>query len=183
MLKAAAANDWLDGDAVAFGVSLRDGESVRRDIDGSDERIRNLMDPRIPLMSGVVQNQDSYMKGKIAQRWYYDRVGPALALLIDISLVYQFLGDDYALRDVVRLTVFALIAAGAWLKLGALLYEHRQQRQAKDGVRARQPKPEGSRQRPPPPSKSPEMPIWSFPATWAAWRARAAASRAATTGT
>ena len=52
----------------------------------------------------------------------------ALALLIDISLTYQFLGDDYALRDVVRLTVFALIAAGAWLKLGALIYEHRQQR-------------------------------------------------------
>jgi pyruvate-ferredoxin/flavodoxin oxidoreductase len=25
-------------------------------------------------MSGVVQNQDSYMKGKIAQRWYYDRI-------------------------------------------------------------------------------------------------------------
>jgi pyruvate-ferredoxin/flavodoxin oxidoreductase len=30
------------------------------------------------MMSGVVQNQDSYMKGKIAQRWYYDRIGPAL---------------------------------------------------------------------------------------------------------
>ena len=30
-------------------------------------------------MSGVVQNQDSYMKGKIAQRWYYDQVAPALA--------------------------------------------------------------------------------------------------------
>jgi pyruvate-ferredoxin/flavodoxin oxidoreductase len=29
-------------------------------------------------MSGVVQNQDSYMKGKIAQRWYYDRIEPAL---------------------------------------------------------------------------------------------------------
>src|ERR1051325_11706560 len=41
-------------------------------------RIRNLMDPQIPLMSGVVQNQDSYMKGKIAQRRYYDRVLPIL---------------------------------------------------------------------------------------------------------
>ena len=36
------------------------------------------MDPANPMMSGVVQNQDSYMKGKIAQRWYYDRVEPAL---------------------------------------------------------------------------------------------------------
>lgn len=47
----------------------------------------------------------------------------ALALLIDISLAYQAFGDNYALRDVVRLTVFALIAVGAWLKLGALAYE------------------------------------------------------------
>ena len=29
-------------------------------------------------MTGVVQNQDSYMKGKVAQRWYYDQVEPAL---------------------------------------------------------------------------------------------------------
>jgi pyruvate-ferredoxin/flavodoxin oxidoreductase len=40
--------------------------------------VRNLMDPQIPLMSGVVQNQDSYMKGKIAQRRFYDRVLPVL---------------------------------------------------------------------------------------------------------
>lgn len=47
----------------------------------------------------------------------------ALALLIDISLLYQWLGDDYALRDAVRLSVYALIAAGAWQKLYALLRE------------------------------------------------------------
>src|SRR5687767_9353005 len=41
-------------------------------------RLTNLMDPAHPVMSGVVQNQDSYMKGKIAQRWYYDRVESAL---------------------------------------------------------------------------------------------------------
>jgi pyruvate-ferredoxin/flavodoxin oxidoreductase len=43
------------------------------------EKLLNLMDPANPLMSGVVQNQDSYMKGKIAQRAYYQRVAPALA--------------------------------------------------------------------------------------------------------
>ena len=37
-------------------------------------RLRNLMDPAHPVMSGVVQNQDSYMKGKIAQRFFYDRI-------------------------------------------------------------------------------------------------------------
>ncbi len=42
------------------------------------EKLINLMDPANPLMSGVVQNQDSYMKGKIAQRWYYQKVEPAI---------------------------------------------------------------------------------------------------------
>src|SRR5262245_45408258 len=42
------------------------------------KNLLNLMDPANPMMSGVVQNQDSYMKGKIAQRWYYDRVMPSL---------------------------------------------------------------------------------------------------------
>lgn len=36
------------------------------------------MDPANPVMSGVVQNQDSYMKGKIAQRWYYEQCEPVL---------------------------------------------------------------------------------------------------------
>ncbi len=40
---------------------------------------RSLFDPNNPVMSGVVQNQDSYMKGKIAQRHFYDRVAPALS--------------------------------------------------------------------------------------------------------
>src|SRR5262249_55362532 len=41
---------------------------------GDPKKLVNLMDPANPIMSGVVQNQDSYMKGKIAQRWYYDRI-------------------------------------------------------------------------------------------------------------
>lgn len=47
----------------------------------------------------------------------------ALALLIDISLIYQWLGDDYALRDVVRFSVYVLILCGAWMQLGALVYQ------------------------------------------------------------
>jgi len=47
----------------------------------------------------------------------------ALALLIDISLLYNWLGDDYDLRDAVRLTVFGLIAVGSWLQFVALLKE------------------------------------------------------------
>ena len=42
------------------------------------ERLRNLFDPQHPMQSGVVQNQDSYMKGRIAQRFFYDRVKPSI---------------------------------------------------------------------------------------------------------
>lgn len=42
------------------------------------ERLRNLFDPQHPMQSGVVQNQDSYMKGRIAQRFFYDRVKPSV---------------------------------------------------------------------------------------------------------
>ena len=54
-------------------VRLPEPELMKLFVGHPSERIRNLMDPQIPLMSGVVQNQDSYMKGKIAQRRFYDR--------------------------------------------------------------------------------------------------------------
>src|ERR687886_908287 len=59
-------------------VRLPELEFMKEYVGDPREKLINLMDPANPLMSGVVQNQDSYMKGKIAQRWYYDRVGPAL---------------------------------------------------------------------------------------------------------
>jgi pyruvate-ferredoxin/flavodoxin oxidoreductase len=62
-------------------------------IGSPDEKLLNLFDPGNPLMSGVVQNQDSYMKGKIAQRWYYDKVEPALQEAFD--LFYEKTGRRY----------------------------------------------------------------------------------------
>src|ERR1700687_5138357 len=55
-------------------VRLPELEFMRQYIGSPNDKLINLMDPANPLMSGVVQNQDSYMKGKIAQRWYYDRI-------------------------------------------------------------------------------------------------------------
>lgn len=46
-----------------------------------------------------------------------------LALLVDIALLYKFFGDNYALRDAVRLTVYWMIFLGAWYKLAALVLE------------------------------------------------------------
>lgn len=62
--------------------------------------------------------------------WYRTPIGRALmtkavglALLVDISLLYNWLGDDYWGREAVRLTVFSLIFCGLWMQFGALLSE------------------------------------------------------------
>jgi len=59
-------------------VLLSEKEFMKEFVGNPSEKLMNLMDPSNPVMSGVVQNQDSYMKGKIAQREYYDKVYPAL---------------------------------------------------------------------------------------------------------
>ena len=56
-------------------VDLPEPEFMKEFVGPPDERMPCLMDPYRPVMSGVVQNQDSYMKGKVAQRFFTERVG------------------------------------------------------------------------------------------------------------
>jgi pyruvate-ferredoxin/flavodoxin oxidoreductase len=89
-------------------VRLLEPEMMKQFVGPPEAHVRNLMDPKIPLMSGVVQNQDSYMKGKVAQRRYYDRVLPALKRVFrefheltgrqyDVVIPYRLEDADYAL--------------------------------------------------------------------------------------
>ncbi len=55
-------------------VRLAEPELMKIFIDDPRSKLASLFDPDRPLMTGVVQNQDAYMKGKIAQRYYYDEV-------------------------------------------------------------------------------------------------------------
>jgi pyruvate-ferredoxin/flavodoxin oxidoreductase len=55
-------------------VLLPEDELLREFVGDPRERIRDLFDPAEALMTGVVQNQDSYMKGRIAQRDWYGRL-------------------------------------------------------------------------------------------------------------
>src|SRR6476661_7905964 len=64
-------------------VRLAEPELMKQFVGHPSERTRPLFDPRVPLMSGVVQNQDAYMKGKIAQRRWYDGVLPTLKAGMD----------------------------------------------------------------------------------------------------
>jgi len=59
-------------------VRLCEPEFMKEYVGDPRTKLLNLMDPSNPVMSGTVQNQDSYMKGKIAQRAYYEKVEPAL---------------------------------------------------------------------------------------------------------
>src|SRR5438552_3662370 len=59
-------------------VRLPEPDLMKMFVGHPTEGTRPLFDPRVPLMSGVVQNQDSYMKGKIAQRTWYDKLMPIL---------------------------------------------------------------------------------------------------------
>src|SRR6266403_3630601 len=88
-------------------VKLAEPELMRQFVGHPSERTRALFDPRVPLMSGVVQNQDSYMKGKIAQRRFYDRVLPTLKAVMDdysrltgrkydVVMPYRLEDADYA---------------------------------------------------------------------------------------
>src|SRR3972149_7044999 len=59
-------------------VLLPEDELLRTFVGDPRERLRDWFDPARALMTGVVQNQDSYMKGRIAQRGFTDRLAPVL---------------------------------------------------------------------------------------------------------
>ena len=61
-------------------VLLPEDELLRTYLGGPRERVRSYFDPADALMTGVVQNQDSYMKGRIGQRAFYHRLSEELRL-------------------------------------------------------------------------------------------------------
>ncbi len=76
---------------------LIEPEMMKEYIGNPSEKILNLMNPYEPIMSGVVQNQDAYMKGKIAQRQFYDKIPAALKNAMDEF--YKLTGRKYGLID------------------------------------------------------------------------------------
>jgi pyruvate-ferredoxin/flavodoxin oxidoreductase len=55
-------------------LAIPEDELLREFVGDPRERLLTWFDPERPLMTGVVQNQDSYMKGRIGQRAFYDRL-------------------------------------------------------------------------------------------------------------
>lgn len=82
-------------------VRLAEPELMRAYIGDPRTRLMNLFDPAQPLQTGVVQNQDAYMKGKIAQRAWYDAVPRHLQEAFEEF--HRLTGRHYGLIDAYRL--------------------------------------------------------------------------------
>jgi pyruvate-ferredoxin/flavodoxin oxidoreductase len=59
-------------------VKLPEDDLIKAYMKPAKDSLFNFLDPANPMMTGTVQNQDAYMKGKIAQRSYYRAMKPAL---------------------------------------------------------------------------------------------------------
>lgn len=97
-------------------VRLSEPEFMKDFVGNPKDRLINLMDPANPVMSGVVQNQDSYMKGKIAQRRWYDKCEPALQDAFDEF--YRKTGRRYGFVDAYRCedADFVIVGMGCYME-------------------------------------------------------------------
>src|SRR5881398_2679214 len=109
-------------------VRLIEPEFMKEYIGDPKEKLLNLMDTANPMMSGVVQNQDSYMKGKIAQRWYYDRVEPILDECFE--LFYQKTGRRYSFVEPYRCedAEFILVGLGCYMETAKVTVDYLRQK-------------------------------------------------------
>ncbi len=116
-------------------VLLPEPDLMKQYIGSPADKLRNLMNPSAPVMSGVVQNQDSYMKGKIAQRYFYDRVKPHLIKAMDEF--YDLTGRRYEMVEPYLMddAEYAIVTMGSMAETAAVTCDYlRQETGLKVGV-------------------------------------------------
>ena len=114
-------------------VRLPEADFMREYVGDPNEKLTNLMDPAAPVMSGVVQNQDSYMKGKIAQRTWYDQVAPALQDAFDEF--YRKTGRRYDFVDAYRCddAEYVLVGMGCYMETAQTTVDYLREKGVKAG--------------------------------------------------
>ncbi|MBI3417646.1 MAG: 2-oxoacid:acceptor oxidoreductase family protein [Verrucomicrobia bacterium] len=87
-------------------------------------KLRCLFDPKNPMMTGVVQNQDSYMKGKIAQRHFYDQVPGAVQEAMDEF--FKNTGRRYSMVDCYRMddADYAVVGMGGMMETAQVTVDY-----------------------------------------------------------
>jgi pyruvate-ferredoxin/flavodoxin oxidoreductase len=105
-------------------IRLPEPELMREYIGAPQDRLRALLDPERGIMSGVVQNQDAYMKGKIAQRFYYQ--GLERALEVAMEEYHGLTGRHYGLASGYRMADadYALVALGTTAETAETVADH-----------------------------------------------------------
>jgi len=97
-------------------VLLPEPELMKEFVGKPEDKLVNLFDPYNPLQTGVVQNQDSYMKGKIAQRAYYAQVPAAVQEAMDEF--YRLTGRRYRMVESYRMddAEYAVVGMGSMVE-------------------------------------------------------------------
>ncbi len=97
-------------------IRLPEPEFMKEFVGDPNEKLRKLFDPLRPILSGPVQNQDAYMKGKIGQRYFYERVAPRLVQAM--RLFTEMTGREYDLLKPHRMedAEFAIIGMGSMME-------------------------------------------------------------------
>ena len=97
-------------------VVLPEPELMKKYIGPAEDKLINLMDVYNPVQSGVVQNQDSYMKGKISQRRYYEKLHGILTNSMDEF--YKLTGRRYDLIEKYKVedAEYIIVAMGSTIE-------------------------------------------------------------------
>jgi pyruvate-ferredoxin/flavodoxin oxidoreductase len=105
-------------------VLFPEDELVQQYLGAPHEKLRKLFDPDYPLMSGVVQNQDSYMTGKIAQRIFYDKIPAALQESMDEF--YKLTGRRYSMVTPFQLedADYGIVSLGSTAETASVTLDH-----------------------------------------------------------
>jgi len=105
-------------------VLVLEPEFMKEYVGKPEDKLSNLMDPESPIMSGVVQNQDSYMKGKISQRWYYDQVEDHLQEAFEEF--YRKTGRRYDFIDAYRCedAEYILVGIGSYMETAQITIDY-----------------------------------------------------------
>jgi pyruvate-ferredoxin/flavodoxin oxidoreductase len=114
-------------------VLFPEDELIQQYLGSPSEKLRKLFDPDHPLMCGVVQNQDSYMAGKIAQRFFYDQIPAALQESMDAF--YKLTGRRYNLVTPYQMedAEYAIVSMGSTAETASVTLDHIRSRGHKAG--------------------------------------------------
>jgi pyruvate/2-oxoacid:ferredoxin oxidoreductase alpha subunit/pyruvate/2-oxoacid:ferredoxin oxidoreductase beta subunit/Pyruvate/2-oxoacid:ferredoxin oxidoreductase gamma subunit/ferredoxin len=97
-------------------VLLPEPELMERFVGAPSRKLKSLFDPAHPTLSGPVQNQEAYMRGRVAQRWFTDRVPQALEdAFAEFAL---FTGRRYGALDAWRMedAEVAIVGMGSMME-------------------------------------------------------------------